>query len=384
MRRVQHLPEDRRAELIVSEILDTELIGEGVLGTMAHAHAALAAPSGVEVIPRSAVVRAVLVQSDLLRSWHDVHAATVNGLPLGAAAAASGVVGRMVDVHADALEGHVTLLSDPFDAYDFDFTSSPSLEGRVTRDVRTTKAGAVDAVLVWWDTHLDEERCLSTAPRWLDNRPARSWRDHWRQAVYLLPAGQTKAERVGDVVRVACEHDEYTLWFDVSRAVDNENSGSSGGGGGGGADDNGVAATASTTIVGAAAVELATANGLHEADSTIVTAPALASTTTTAAGAAGAAAAAATADVASRKSSSPPQGRPTLDYPWNVWNANRLWMLNDPLRRTAMEARVRAACAELPRDECVVALGDTSYLALAAATVIGSRGSGGEAQSPRV
>ena len=342
----------------MSEILDTELIGEGVLSTMAHAHAELAASGGVEVIPRSATVRAVLVQSDLLRSWHDVDAATVGGFSLGAAAA-SRTAGRMVDVHADALEGHVTLLCEPFDAYEFDFSTTPSLEGRVVHDVTMTREGAVDAVLMWWDAHLDSERCLSTAPQWLDGRPGRSWRDHWRQAVYVLPAGATVVESAGDVVRVACEHDEYTLWFNAGRII---------------IDNHGGAAGEDTrTTTGAVLITTLGEATAAQLDASVAPVG-------NASGASGVSRAAPPQVVLEH-----PLGRPALDFPWNIWNANRLWMINDLSRRAVMEARARTACDALARDECVLTLGDTSYLAVGAAPVLASRSGGnGEDDALRV
>lgn len=60
----------QRADVVVSEILDTELIGEGVLGTMRHMHEHLAAP-GATIIPGAATVHVQLFESEYLRGWHD-------------------------------------------------------------------------------------------------------------------------------------------------------------------------------------------------------------------------------------------------------------------------------------------------------------------------
>jgi protein arginine N-methyltransferase 7 len=71
----------RRADIVISEILDTELIGEGVLGTMRHMHEHLAAP-GAKVVPCAATVIVQLVESAMLRGWHNPdhgEAATARG-----------------------------------------------------------------------------------------------------------------------------------------------------------------------------------------------------------------------------------------------------------------------------------------------------------------
>lgn len=212
---LEPLPDAQRAELVVSEILDTELIGEGVLGTMRHAHSALLAPNAM-VIPASATVRAQLVNSKRLQSWNNLSTAEYCGVHLGAVA--GDPPGRMVDVHADALEGDLHPLCDVFDAIHFDFTSSPDLEGVSSTIATPTATGTVDAILLWWDAHLDAENCLSTAPPWVDRRSGRSWRDHWRQAVYLL-AGPPVTVEVGVDVTVTCTFDEYSLWFTVGDFV---------------------------------------------------------------------------------------------------------------------------------------------------------------------
>lgn len=58
----------RRADVVVSEILDTELIGEGVLGTMRHMHDHLAEP-GAAVIPAAAAVHAYVPRDSCLGAF---------------------------------------------------------------------------------------------------------------------------------------------------------------------------------------------------------------------------------------------------------------------------------------------------------------------------
>lgn len=58
-----------RAEVLVFEVLDSELLGEGVLPTLRDAKTRLLTP-GAAVIPARATVRAALIECDALRRCH--------------------------------------------------------------------------------------------------------------------------------------------------------------------------------------------------------------------------------------------------------------------------------------------------------------------------
>ncbi len=60
-----------KADLIVTEIFDTDLLGEGVLGSLADAMTRLAKPTAT-VVPAGATVYVQPVQSTLLASWDAV------------------------------------------------------------------------------------------------------------------------------------------------------------------------------------------------------------------------------------------------------------------------------------------------------------------------
>jgi SAM-dependent methyltransferase len=80
-----------RAEVLVFEVLDSELLGEGVLPTLRDARARLLAP-GAAVIPARAAVRAALVECEALRRCHHVPACAGGGG--GGAAADEGDVAQ--------------------------------------------------------------------------------------------------------------------------------------------------------------------------------------------------------------------------------------------------------------------------------------------------
>ena len=68
----------QRANILVTEVFDTELIGEAALHTFTHAHQCLLEKDCI-VIPMKATMYAQVVQSDLLRTWNWVDAINVPG-----------------------------------------------------------------------------------------------------------------------------------------------------------------------------------------------------------------------------------------------------------------------------------------------------------------
>ncbi|KAK9868471.1 hypothetical protein WJX84_007692 [Apatococcus fuscideae] len=99
----------QKVDLIVTEIFDSGLLGEGVLPSLRHAMSSLA-KEGARVIPAGADVFAQLVECDFLQQ----------------SAASQGFEGMqpLHDFHVDSLHpDHLTLLSSPVKILGFDFES---------------------------------------------------------------------------------------------------------------------------------------------------------------------------------------------------------------------------------------------------------------------
>ena len=63
---------EERANILVTEVFDTELIGEGAISTFNHAHDYLLTEDCL-VIPHSGRVFAQVVSSDLCSKWNSLH-----------------------------------------------------------------------------------------------------------------------------------------------------------------------------------------------------------------------------------------------------------------------------------------------------------------------
>jgi tetratricopeptide (TPR) repeat protein len=189
------LPEP--ADLLISEILDAGLIGEGVMRTFRHANAALLAPDAA-VIPAAATVRGVLVESPELRGVNPV--AGISGFDLS-----EFDVFRNPAAHRQfnmAQEPH-RVLSEAFEVARFDFRRLP--EGEIVRSVtlRGVADGAAQAVVFWFDLHLDAEITLSTGPG--------GHTRHWRQAISFLD--QDRPIRSGQPVELEVGHTDSHFIF---------------------------------------------------------------------------------------------------------------------------------------------------------------------------
>jgi tetratricopeptide (TPR) repeat protein len=191
----QDLPEP--ADLLISEILDAGLIGEGVMRTFRHAIGALTTP-GAAVIPAGATVWGTLIECPELRRVNPI--AEISGFDL-----------REFDIFRNpaahqpfnmAREPH-RVLSDVFEMARFDFRRLPKEDAARLVAPQAIADGIAHAVAFWFDLHLDEAITLSTAPGG-DSR-------HWRQAVTFLD--QDRPLQRGETLRLTVGHTDSHFYF---------------------------------------------------------------------------------------------------------------------------------------------------------------------------
>ncbi|ESO98227.1 hypothetical protein LOTGIDRAFT_213858 [Lottia gigantea] len=223
-----------RANILVTEVLDTELIGEGAIGTYNHAHKHLLEKKCL-VIPRAANMYVQLVSSDFIKKWNVLQPIKTSESraisPPLACCKCSGAA-SLHDIQLDQLDSTLfTPISQPVQVFRFDFASKEGIpeDDNSTVIIKSLNKGSVDAVLMWWDIEVDPqgEVILSCAPRWAHPDGDRlqviigisiikflaGWRDHWMQAIYYPTVPITVD--VNQSVKILSSHDEYSLWFEV-------------------------------------------------------------------------------------------------------------------------------------------------------------------------
>ncbi|NWI38781.1 ANM7 methyltransferase, partial [Picathartes gymnocephalus] len=214
-----------RANILVTELFDTELIGEGALPTYEHAHKYLV-QEGCEAVPHRATVYVQLVESKRMWSWKKlfpVHVEVEDGekilVPPSEMENCPGVP-SVCDIQLNQMpSSDFTTLSDVVTMFSVDFSKpvqSASTYYRV--QLEPVRSGKAQIVLSWWDIDMDPSGMINCtmAPYWVKPTSALQWRDHWMQCVYFLPREETVLQ--GEKLYLAACRDEYSVWYHLQKA----------------------------------------------------------------------------------------------------------------------------------------------------------------------
>ncbi|XP_037423854.1 protein arginine N-methyltransferase 7-like [Triticum dicoccoides] len=192
---------DSRADVLVSEIIDSELLGEGLIPTLQQAHDSLLVKNP-KTVPYRATTYGQLVESPFLWKMHDLHSNEANAAD-GVWLTPDGmenIVSVKLQQHAmqcDPLEDEIRLLSEPFKVFEFDFLERPESQRENKITIKTTGDGCVHAIISWWVLQLDSAGSIfySTAPKWVRQSSikdlpqcaddTKDWCDHWKHCVWF-------------------------------------------------------------------------------------------------------------------------------------------------------------------------------------------------------
>uniref|UniRef100_A0A8C7SBR9 Protein arginine N-methyltransferase n=1 Tax=Oncorhynchus mykiss TaxID=8022 RepID=A0A8C7SBR9_ONCMY len=210
---------ETRANVLVTELFDTELIGEGALPSYEHAHLNLV-QAGCEAVPHRATVYAQLVESEQLWSWAQLQPMEVDGRKLLPPPAVSHCAGAhsVCDIQLSQVPPHrFTPLGPLCTMFSVDFSKPVSSAPQShSSSFPAQSSGRAQVVLSWWDIDMDPSGSIvcSMAPSWTYPDPQSApWRDHWMQSVYFLPVERRVAE--GEELSLTVSHDDYSLWYSL-------------------------------------------------------------------------------------------------------------------------------------------------------------------------
>lgn len=210
-----HLP--RRADMLVSELFDSILLGEAVIPVVRHAMQHLLVPDAV-IIPERATVFAQVVQNEQIYRLNSVSGQYLNEQQarLARSDAAWECTGAKpaLPLHYRALEASSTQLTKVTPVLSFDFTkpicsSSGSASSYEETVVSAVATGEVHAVVMWWEVSFDGTNSIvySTQPE------VQNWQDHWVQVVF--PLTDRLQVQAADPLVLRAHHDDLRIWFDV-------------------------------------------------------------------------------------------------------------------------------------------------------------------------
>lgn len=224
-----HLP--RRADMLVSELFDSLLLGEAVIPIVRHALAHLLVPDAV-VLPARATVFAHVVQNEQIYRMNSLAGQYVDDhehvrLARNDRAWACTGAKPALPLHVRALEATNTALTQPTPVLSFDFTkpiAAPSVSGPALFKetvVRAVADGEVHGIVMWWHVHFGADVDDDESSEVYSTQPGvQNWQDHWVQVVF--PLTERLSVHTTDALVLCAHHDDLRIWFDVEAAVEAE------------------------------------------------------------------------------------------------------------------------------------------------------------------
>jgi len=186
-----------RADLLVSEVLSSELLAENVVETVAHARAQLIKP-GAPMIPAAVSVIAALVGGEDLAKAVSVDRAA--GFDISQFNAFSpSVINILMD------SSRFEMLTDPVEVFRFDLSKDIPATDAVTHDLPILRAGQAVGMLQWIRLYLDEETVFENQPT-LERQVS-----GWRHMLFTLP--HPTAVTAGQTARIEARHARSSIAF---------------------------------------------------------------------------------------------------------------------------------------------------------------------------
>lgn len=195
------LPEP--ADVVISEIVDSVLLGEGALATLSHAMLALARPDA-RAIPETGRLMAQPVESEgLLDLWRPGEAEGFTLAPFHRFASVAQLPPSDFAACAPRALGPATTL------FEADFRRPDTRPARRMEDLPCTAAGTIHAVLASFEMTLCPGISLSNGM---------GAGGHWGRTAFLLDAPQQASP--GDALRITAQHDTAQLSLCVHGRID--------------------------------------------------------------------------------------------------------------------------------------------------------------------
>lgn len=222
-------------DIIISELLDSALLGEGVICSHKDAIDRFLEKSLPEdniaerIIPHSATIYGTLIQSLELCHLSTVsNALCLEGLTSVRKTHWSEVESdtfcpwsKMIPVHwNERFEESALKLSESFPLIGAEFYHGANDEVPNTSKTSLTvlRSGTVHGLLCWWDLNLVPISLLDVSDpntfSYKTSPGAQRWQDHWQQVVIPFPGGGIQCEE-GDILIVTTFHDDIHVWCQV-------------------------------------------------------------------------------------------------------------------------------------------------------------------------
>ncbi len=192
----EDIPE--RLDLLVTETVDSALLGEGIVPIIRHAREHLLR-DGARVVPGGAQMYAALIESEKVFAMN--HVSTASGFDVSPFNQLS--TDGAYPVRLAAVEHR--LLCEPVQICAFDFEADVLESRQFEFSLPVEHDGTCHAVATWFDLHLDREITLSSCP----DQP----HTHWKQGIKCF--GEPIPVKAGSKVQLSVRQDLTRVDFDL-------------------------------------------------------------------------------------------------------------------------------------------------------------------------
>ena len=187
-----------KIDLLITETIDSALIGEGIIPIIRHAKEHLL-KQDAQIIPHGARVFGTLLES---QSVYDLnHADTAVGLDVSYFNNLSTKGAYPVRLK---MFNH-RFLCEPFEICEFDFKSDKLEPRKFEIPISANQTGNCHAVAFWFDLYLDQETTFTSSP--LNSTT------HWKQAVQCFP--RSRQIKTDQKFRLSVYQDLTKFHFDL-------------------------------------------------------------------------------------------------------------------------------------------------------------------------
>ena len=186
----------RKADILISEILSSEFVGEGVRTTLADANARLLKDGG-KVIPESGKIRVALI-GDSSEILSVTNVASVCGYDLSKF---NSITANKINVK---LENKAPFLSNPKDAFDICLNDpNKVVNEKKSLELQANKNGTCVGIIQWMSVKLYEDIQYENIPGDVSS--------HWSTPIYLFD--KPIKIRVGERVSIKAFLGKDSVWF---------------------------------------------------------------------------------------------------------------------------------------------------------------------------
>ncbi|GKY91114.1 hypothetical protein MPSEU_000084200 [Mayamaea pseudoterrestris] len=232
---------EQRAHLCVSELLESGLLGEGVLPALQDAWDRLLDPEAA-MVPQGARVYVAAVQGAWIQDLYGPQARVGNAASISYATSLpqsndASACSWMLDasevvypVHAHHVflsesDSNCRMLTGAKQVMDVSFLRDALLSGQQATSGKVTltctQAGTIHGILVWWELDLWDGIVYSLDPSAMD---ASRWQDHWKPCVHTIVDNRNVS--IGDSITVEVAHDRTRIFVSICNDEDGNTSSS--------------------------------------------------------------------------------------------------------------------------------------------------------------